>query len=222
MDFLLFFFIRPSACLSAGVFLLFRLIGVCFDRLRGHRLFFFSLLSNNNKAIELTKENGDTRFGNFSFWLPFLLKIIFWFGQRTKYLMHANVEICMMNVDCRASASHQWLLKSATRSAGFMLFPLRGMAIIVIVWRTQRRPGGSRFLALWFGCDVDLTVLCFFFLTETELIPKPAQPCEAPPLYLRLRMGKPVERKMPMTTPIMSYGKKKMKPEYWFSIPRDK
>jgi hypothetical protein len=31
-----------------------------------------------------------------------------------------------------------------------------------------------------------------------------------------------VERKMPMTTPIMSYGKKKMKPEYWFSIPRDK
>ena len=90
MDFLLFFFIRPSACLSAGVFLLFRLIGVCFDRLRGRRLFFFSLLSNNNKAIELTKENGDTRFGNFSIWLPLLLKIIFWFGQRTKYLMHAK------------------------------------------------------------------------------------------------------------------------------------
>ena len=55
-----------------------------------------------------------------------------------------------------------------------------------------------------------------------ELIPKPAQPCEAPPLYLRLRMGKPVDKKMSMMTPIMSYGKKKMKPEYWFSIPRDK
>lgn len=57
---------------------------------------------------------------------------------------------------------------------------------------------------------------------STELIPKPAQPCDAPPLYLRLRMGKPLNRKGAMTTPIMSYGKKKMKPEYWFSIPRDK
>jgi hypothetical protein len=35
-------------------------------------------------------------------------------------------------------------------------------------------------------------------------------------------MGKPLNRKGGMTTPIMSYGKKKMKPEYWFSIPRDK
>lgn len=57
----------------------------------------------------------------------------------------------------------------------------------------------------------------------TELMPKMAQPCEKPPLYLRLRMGRPVDRsKMPTTTPIMSYGKKKMKSEYWFSIPRDK
>lgn len=46
--------------------------------------------------------------------------------------------------------------------------------------------------------------------------------CEAPPLYLRLRMGKPLARKPGMNTPIVSYGKKKMKPEYWFSIPRDK
>jgi len=60
------------------------------------------------------------------------------------------------------------------------------------------------------------------FASLDKLIPKPAQPCEAPPLYLRLRMGKPLNRKTPMTTPIMSYGKKKMKPEYWFSIPRDK
>ena len=54
-------------------------------------------------------------------------------------------------------------------------------------------------------------------------MPKLAQPDNAPPLYLRLRMGKPLAaRKGAMTTPIMSYGKKKMKPEYWFSIPRDK
>ena len=56
----------------------------------------------------------------------------------------------------------------------------------------------------------------------TELIPKMAVACEAPPLYLRLRMEKPLVRKPGMNTPIMSYGKKKMKPEYWFSIPRDK
>ena len=56
----------------------------------------------------------------------------------------------------------------------------------------------------------------------TELIPKMAVACEAPPLYLRLRMGKPLVRKPGMNTPIVSYGKKKMKPEYWFSIPRDK
>ncbi|XP_046440244.1 nuclear receptor coactivator 7-like isoform X9 [Daphnia pulex] len=60
------------------------------------------------------------------------------------------------------------------------------------------------------------------FASLDKLIPKPAQPCDAPPLYLRLRMGKPLNRKGGMTTPIMSYGKKKMKPEYWFSIPRDK
>ena len=56
----------------------------------------------------------------------------------------------------------------------------------------------------------------------TELIPKMAVAHEDPPLYLRLRMGKPLVRKPGMTTPIVSYGKKKMKPEYWFSIPRDK
>ena len=66
--------------------------------------------------------------------------------------------------------------------------------------------------------NMSLCVLCY----TIELIPKPAQPCDAPPLYLRLRMGKPLNRKGGMTTPIMSYGKKKMKPEYWFSIPRDK
>merc|ERR1740128_450553 len=60
------------------------------------------------------------------------------------------------------------------------------------------------------------------FASLDKLIPKMAVACEAPPLYLRLRMGKPLVRKPGMNTPIMSYGKKKMKPEYWFSIPRDK
>jgi hypothetical protein len=35
-------------------------------------------------------------------------------------------------------------------------------------------------------------------------------------------MGKPIDRKIPKSTPIMSYGKKKMRPEYWFSVPRNR
>lgn len=55
-----------------------------------------------------------------------------------------------------------------------------------------------------------------------ELIPRPARSCEDPPLYLTLRMGKPINKKIPKSTPIMSYGKKKMRPEYWFSVPRNR
>ncbi|XP_063595644.1 nuclear receptor coactivator 7-like [Penaeus indicus] len=55
-----------------------------------------------------------------------------------------------------------------------------------------------------------------------ELIPKPATSCEDPPLYLCLRMGKPSNKRIPKSTPIMSYGKKRMRPEYWFSIPRNR
>ncbi|XP_050691477.1 oxidation resistance protein 1-like isoform X5 [Eriocheir sinensis] len=55
-----------------------------------------------------------------------------------------------------------------------------------------------------------------------ELIPKPATSCEDPPLYLCLRMGKPANRRIPKSTPVMSYGKKRMRPEYWFSIPKNR
>lgn len=59
----------------------------------------------------------------------------------------------------------------------------------------------------------------FLFL---ELIPRPARSCEDPPLYLRLRMGKPINKPIPRSTPLMSYGKKKMRPEYWFSVPKNR
>lgn len=55
-----------------------------------------------------------------------------------------------------------------------------------------------------------------------ELIPRPARSCEDPPLYLRLRMGKPLNKPIPKSTPLMSYGKKKMRPEYWFSVPKNR
>ncbi|XP_076760170.1 TLD domain-containing protein mustard isoform X3 [Xylocopa sonorina] len=59
-------------------------------------------------------------------------------------------------------------------------------------------------------------------LEGLELIPRPAHSCEDPPLYLRLRTGRPKDKKIPRSTPIMSYGKKKLRPEYWFSIPRNR
>ncbi|VVC26201.1 Hypothetical protein CINCED_3A008680 [Cinara cedri] len=61
------------------------------------------------------------------------------------------------------------------------------------------------------------------FVSFDKLIPRPVHTFEEPPpLYLRLRMGKPIDKKIPKSTPIMSYGKKKMKPEYWFSVPRNR
>ncbi|XP_031825540.1 TLD domain-containing protein mustard isoform X6 [Nomia melanderi] len=60
------------------------------------------------------------------------------------------------------------------------------------------------------------------FVSFDKLIPRPARSCDDPPLYLRLRTGRPKDKKIPRSTPIMSYGKKKLRPEYWFSVPRDR
>ncbi|KOC59759.1 Oxidation resistance protein 1 [Habropoda laboriosa] len=60
------------------------------------------------------------------------------------------------------------------------------------------------------------------FVSFDKLIPRPAHSCEDPPLYLRMRTGRPKDKKIPRSTPIMSYGKKKLRPEYWFSIPRNR
>ncbi|XP_075236666.1 TLD domain-containing protein mustard isoform X1 [Lycorma delicatula] len=68
----------------------------------------------------------------------------------------------------------------------------------------------------------DIHAPLFPQLDGLELIPRPARSCEDPPLYLRLRMGKPINKKIPKSTPVMSYGKKKMRPEYWFSVPRER
>ena len=38
------------------------------------------------------------------------------------------------------------------------------------------------------------------------------------PYYLRLTMGKPVNREVARSTPIMAYGKQTMWPEYWFIV----
>ncbi|XP_072396847.1 oxidation resistance protein 1 isoform X4 [Diabrotica undecimpunctata] len=60
------------------------------------------------------------------------------------------------------------------------------------------------------------------FVSFDKLIPRPARSCDDPPLYLRLRMGKPLNKVIPRSTPLMSYGKKKMRPEYWFSVPKNR
>ncbi|KAL5288990.1 hypothetical protein ACFFRR_009285 [Megaselia abdita] len=60
------------------------------------------------------------------------------------------------------------------------------------------------------------------FVSFDKLIPRPAKACQDPPLYLRLRMGKPKGKEIPLPTTVMSYGKNKLRPEYWFSIPRNR
>lgn len=55
-----------------------------------------------------------------------------------------------------------------------------------------------------------------------ELIPRPARACQDPPMYLRLRMGRQIGKTTPLPTTVMSYGKNKLRPEYWFSIPKNK
>ena len=63
------------------------------------------------------------------------------------------------------------------------------------------------------------------YLTQTkfaELIPRPARACQDPPMYLRLRMGRQSGKSTPLPTTVMSYGKNKLRPEYWFSIPKNK
>ncbi|KAL5013835.1 hypothetical protein ScPMuIL_008105 [Solemya velum] len=60
------------------------------------------------------------------------------------------------------------------------------------------------------------------FLSFDKLIPRPALCYEDPPLYLCLCLGNPINKEVSKTCPIQSYAKKKKKPEYWFSIPRNK
>ncbi|XP_053969761.1 nuclear receptor coactivator 7 isoform X6 [Anastrepha ludens] len=60
------------------------------------------------------------------------------------------------------------------------------------------------------------------FISVDKLIPRPARACPDPPLYLRLRMGKPTGKAIPLPTSVMSYGKNKLRPEYWFSVPKNR
>ncbi|XP_050391747.2 nuclear receptor coactivator 7 isoform X1 [Patella vulgata] len=60
------------------------------------------------------------------------------------------------------------------------------------------------------------------FQTLDKLIPKQSSVCDDPPLYLCLRVGQPKYKQVSQTCPIESYRGNKKKPEYWFSIPREK
>ncbi|XP_017846718.1 uncharacterized protein LOC108602914 isoform X4 [Drosophila busckii] len=60
------------------------------------------------------------------------------------------------------------------------------------------------------------------FISVDKLIPRPARACTDPPLYFRLRMGKPIGKAIPQGTTVMSYGKNKLRAEYWFSVPKNR
>uniref|UniRef100_T1JKI4 Oxidation resistance protein 1 n=1 Tax=Strigamia maritima TaxID=126957 RepID=T1JKI4_STRMM len=89
----------------------------------------------------------------------------------------------------------------------------------------ERRPhsmGESRERKVGFKSIVSVDDMPDLFASIDQLIPRPAKACDDPPLYLCLRMGKPLNKPVHKSTPIMAYGKKRMKREYWFSIPRDR
>ncbi|XP_055602453.1 uncharacterized protein LOC129751152 isoform X5 [Uranotaenia lowii] len=68
----------------------------------------------------------------------------------------------------------------------------------------------------------DMRAPLFPQLEKLELIPRPARACPDPPMYLRLRMGRKAGQEAALPTTVMSYGKNKLRPEYWFSIPKNK
>lgn len=49
----------------------------------------------------------------------------------------------------------------------------------------------------------------------------PEQLAQEPVLYLCLRVGQPINKSVSSACPIESYSKKK-RPEYWFTVSRDK
>lgn len=69
---------------------------------------------------------------------------------------------------------------------------------------------------------IKLTDKPTLFQSFDELIPKPAATFDDLPLYLCLRLGMPINKEISQTCPIQAYGKGRKKPEYWFSIPREK
>ncbi|XP_052737371.1 oxidation resistance protein 1 isoform X2 [Bicyclus anynana] len=88
--------------------------------------------------------------------------------------------------------------------------------------RSQPKVAGAAQPRLDYRSMVSVDDMPDLFASFDKLIPRPARPSDDPPLYLRLRMGKPAGRPLPRSTPLMSYGRKRMKPEYWFGIPRNR
>nr|XP_032519806.1 nuclear receptor coactivator 7 isoform X3 [Danaus plexippus plexippus] len=88
--------------------------------------------------------------------------------------------------------------------------------------RSHAKPASAQQPRLDYRSMVSVDDMPDLFASFDKLIPRPARPSDDPPLYLRLRMGKPAGRPLPRSTPLMSYGRKRMKPEYWFGIPRNR
>ncbi|XP_077561108.1 TLD domain-containing protein mustard isoform X4 [Haemaphysalis longicornis] len=59
-----------------------------------------------------------------------------------------------------------------------------------------------------------------FFFDDNELVPRPAQASEATLLYLCLRMGRPLHKKVQCSISVSA--KRRIRPQYWFGIPRNR
>ncbi|XP_064652642.1 nuclear receptor coactivator 7-like isoform X7 [Lineus longissimus] len=70
--------------------------------------------------------------------------------------------------------------------------------------------------------SIDVNSCTCLYSRDSKLIPRPAKQFEDPPLYLCLKVGIPLKGRQSGTCPIEAYSRKRKKPEYWFSIPREK
>ncbi|GBP46390.1 Nuclear receptor coactivator 7 [Eumeta japonica] len=118
-----------------------------------------------------------------------------------------------------------FLSKTPSEEAPLDVFPQSGRSSLGGFGRPHTKStssSGSTQPRLDYRSMVSVDDMPDLFASFDKLIPRPARPSDDPPLYLRLRMGKPAGRPLPRTTPLMSYGRKRMKPEYWFGIPRNR
>ncbi|CAG0915193.1 unnamed protein product [Notodromas monacha] len=62
------------------------------------------------------------------------------------------------------------------------------------------------------------------FASIDKLLPKMTTPAWTvePPLYLCLRTGRPKNKRIPCSTPVVAYGVRKVLPEYWFLVPQSR
>ena len=67
-------------------------------------------------------------------------------------------------------------------------------------------------------------VFFFFFMCDSDLLPSKEEKSKTPPMFLCIKVGKPMRKSFATHTAAMvqQYGKRRKQPEYWFAVPRER